>query len=79
MPPAVSDLPWRAMLARSSVIALAVGSILICVNHGDHLCQEPVCTGFFWKLALSYVVPFVVSFGSTALALRDAQRVGRAP
>ena len=73
------DLPWRAMLARATVIALAVGSILLVINHGDHLCDEPVCPGFFWKLILSYVVPFVVSLASTALALRDARRRSPAP
>jgi hypothetical protein len=72
-------LPWRAMLTRSAVIALAVGSLLVCINHGDHLCQEPVCAGFYWKLALSYVVPFVVSLASTTLALRDARGRSSAP
>lgn len=68
------SLPWRRMLARAGVIALAVGSALVAINHGDHLCQEPVCAGFFWKLALSYAVPFGVSLCSTALAVRDAAR-----
>ena len=63
------------MIGRALFIAVAVGSMLVCINHGDHLAAEPVCPGFYWKLALSYLVPFCVSLVSTALARRDARRL----
>lgn len=70
-------LPWARILVRASSLALIVGSVLVLINHGDHLAREPMCRGFYWKLALSYVVPFAVSLVSTLLAQGDARRVTR--
>lgn len=70
-------LPWPRMLARASSLAMIVGSVLVLINHGDHLAQEPMCRGFYWKVALSYAVPFAVSLISTLLAQGDARRLTR--
>jgi hypothetical protein len=61
----------RANLGRALLIAGIVGTILVLINHGDHLDREPVCDHFFAKCALSYVVPFAVSLASALLAARD--------
>ncbi len=61
-------------LARATLLAALVGSVLVLINHGDHLTREPVCAGFYWKLSLSYAVPFTVSLISTLLAQGDARR-----
>jgi hypothetical protein len=66
----------RGNQARAVVIAAVVGSILVLINHGDHLTAEPVCDGFFLKCGLSYLVPFLVSMGSGVLSSRERQ--GRA-
>ncbi len=55
-------------LRRAVVISLVVGSVLVLINHGDHLAQEPICTHFELKALLSYVVPFTVSLVSSAMA-----------
>ena len=61
---------WRRAVVRALAIALIVGSLLVLVNHGDHLRHEPSCVHFYPKVALSYATPFVVSLVSTALASR---------
>ena len=58
----------RTHLRRAVVISLFVGSILVLINHGDHLEREPLCMHFELKALLSYVVPFIVSLVSSALA-----------
>lgn len=52
------------------IIAAVVGTVLILINHGDHLAKEPVCDAFFAKCALCYFVPFAVSMVSAVLAAR---------
>lgn len=79
MPVVTSPTPRRPMLVRAACLAAVVGSVLVLINHGDHLAAEPVCAGFYWKLALSYAVPFVVSLISTRLAQGDARRSARGP
>jgi hypothetical protein len=65
----------RGNLRRAVIIAVVVGTILVLINHGDHIEQEPVCDGFFLKSGLSYVVPFLVSMVSGVLSSRE--RAGR--
>lgn len=61
----------RKSLLRSLAIALLVGTALVLINHGDHLLQEPVCSNFYLKCAMCYVVPFMVSMVSAVLAIRS--------
>lgn len=51
-------------------MAAVVGTVLVLINHGDHLEHEPVCDGFYLKCGLSYAVPFTVSIVSAMLAGR---------
>ena len=60
----------RLNLARALLVAAIVGTVLVLINHGDHLDNEPVCAHFFAKCALSYAVPFGVSIFSAVLAAR---------
>jgi hypothetical protein len=61
-------------LRRSVLIAAVVGTILVLINHGDHLARDlatdPMCPHFYAKCGLSYLVPFLVSMVSGALATR---------
>lgn len=52
-------------------MAAIVGTILVLINHGDHLAQEPICSRFFFKCGLSYLVPFLVSLISVAMSARQ--------
>ncbi len=64
----------RANLGRAILISLIVGSALVMINHGDHIEQEPVCTHFWAKAGLCYLVPFMVSMGSVWLAIRARRK-----
>ncbi|MCA9679306.1 MAG: nitrate/nitrite transporter NrtS [Kofleriaceae bacterium] len=66
VPPPLDPAAYR----RASLVAVVVGTALVLINHGDHLCREPVCHHFFLKAGLSYAVPFLVSLYSTARATR---------
>lgn len=61
----------RRATLRAALIALAVGTALVLINHGDHIAMEPICPHFYLKAALSYLTPFLVSLFSTLLASRD--------
>ena len=69
-PAALRGVLRPPIVLRSLAIALAVGTILNLINQGDRLAAG---TALEWgKLALNYLVPFVVaSFGAwSALATR---------
>jgi hypothetical protein len=59
-----------ANLVRALVVAAVVGTVLVLVNHGDHITEEPICDRFFLKCGISYLVPFLVSLGSAVMADR---------
>ncbi|MCG8423843.1 MAG: nitrate/nitrite transporter NrtS [Proteobacteria bacterium] len=63
----------RDNLRRSLIIAFAVGTMLVLINHGDHIEKEPICDYFFLKLGLCYCVPFSVSMVSGLLASRQSR------
>jgi hypothetical protein len=57
---------------RSVMVALLVGTTLNAINQGPELLRG--ATPIFWKIALTYIVPFLVaSYGSYA-AFRSAER-----
>ena len=49
------------MLRRSGFIALIVGTVLTVINHGDALIAGRWPPALFWKLPLTYAVPFIVA------------------
>lgn len=50
-----------AMLRRSGLIAAIVGTLLTAINQGDLLLARHWPPALFWKLPLTYAVPFVVA------------------
>ena len=46
---------------RAFVVCLIVGSLLIGLNQGDVLLAGRWNTPLFWKIPLTYVVPFIVT------------------
>jgi len=58
------------VLARSTRIALVVGTVLAFINHGDRILALSLDAGALWRIALTYVVPFVVATWSAVQALR---------
>lgn len=56
------------MLRKAAATALLVGTVLTAINHGDVLLHGPLTAALFWKIPLTYAVPFTVSTYS-ALAI----------
>jgi hypothetical protein len=55
------------MLRRSLVAAMAVGTVLTLLNQGDTLLSGQWTAALFWKIPLTYCVPFcVATYGALA-------------
>ena len=53
------------MLRKSLLVALVIGTILAFLNHGDTFLSGSWSPGLYWKVPLTYVVPFcVATFGA---------------
>lgn len=55
---AIRHLP---LLRRSVVIGLVVGTILVAINQGDLLLSGHWAPSLWWKVPLTYAVPFIVA------------------
>ncbi len=51
----------RAILRRSVRAALVVGTLLTALNQGDLLLQGIFPPALWWKVPLTYLVPFLVA------------------
>ena len=59
------------MLRRSAMVAVVVGTILTLLNQGDGLFSGSWDSALYWKIPLTYCVPFLVAtYGSLAAARR---------
>ena len=54
-------LRHRPLLRRSLYAALVVGTVLTLLNQGDVLFAGQWSNAFYWKVPLTYSVPFIVS------------------
>ncbi len=64
----------RSVVKRSLKTALVVGSILIVINHGSAIWQGDIGPERVWRMALTVIVPYLVSTSSSVCALREASR-----
>jgi len=76
---------WCALVCRGSVVrrglkfAVVVGTILIAINHGDAILAGELTRASYFKMALTVVVPYVVSvLSSVGAMLHDAPKAGDA-
>jgi hypothetical protein len=60
-----------SVVKRALKFAVVVGLVLITINHGDALLRGEVTPGRLWRMALTVVVPYVVSTLSSVGALRE--------
>jgi hypothetical protein len=60
-----------SVVKRALKYAVVVGLILISINHIDAILKRQVSAGRFFKMALTMLVPYVVSTLSSVGALRD--------
>jgi hypothetical protein len=49
------------MLKRSLIASLVVGTVLTALNQGDTLLSGQWSNALYWKIPLTYCVPFVVA------------------
>ena len=55
------------MLKRSLVASVVVGTILTALNQGDAIVSGQLAGALFWKIPLTYCVPFLVAtYGALA-------------
>lgn len=71
---AVTD---RACVRRCLRVAAVVGTILALINHGDTLIAGDVTALLVAKIALTYVVPFMVCAAGFASAMYVEQKPKR--
>ncbi len=62
------------VLVRGCKVAVVVGAVLIAINHGDAILRQDVNATRLWKMALTVLVPFLVSTSSSAQAIRQHER-----
>jgi len=63
-----------SVVKRAVGYAIVVGIVLISINHGDAIVKGDVTLGRLLKMALTVMVPYVVSTLSSVGALRGQLR-----
>ncbi len=77
MPPVLDICFESGIVRRSLVVAAIVGTILNLINQGDVLALGAGMN--WWKVALTYCVPYLVSsYGAVTARLESARRAARA-
>ena len=60
----------RNVVARGLRVGAVVGTVLVAINQGDALISGEMPLSGFWKISLTYVVPYLVSTYSSVSAIR---------
>lgn len=63
---------------RALLYGLAVGTLLIIINHGDALLRMEISPARLFRMALTMTVPYMVSTASSVSALRERTQGNRA-
>ena len=63
----------RAILQRSLLLALIVGTTLTAINQGNVIAGGDFPPSLYWKVPLTYCVPFIVATLSAWLTARAIQ------
>ena len=59
-----------SVVRRAAAYAAIVGSILAIINHGDALLSRSATAANYWKMGITYLVPYLVSTLSSVGAMR---------
>jgi hypothetical protein len=65
-----------AVRRRALHVTAVVGTILLAINHGDALLHRDVSPARWVQMALTLIVPYVVSTLSSVGAIRELRRAG---
>jgi hypothetical protein len=68
----IDALLRRSTIKRAIKICLIVGTVLIALNHGDSILSGN--WPHWWKVALTFAVPYSVSSYSTAAFISDLRK-----
>lgn len=63
----------RDILQRSLKVGGLVGTILVAINQGDLIVNGPASDLVWWKIPLTYLVPYCVSTYAGVAAVRTQQ------
>jgi len=63
-------LLYPPLLSRSLIIALIVGTILTAINQGNIIVEGHFPPALYWKIPLTYCVPFCVAMTGAMLNAR---------
>ena len=66
-------LLFAPMLRRSLVVALIVGTILTAINQGNIILAGDFPPSLYWKVPLTYCVPFCVATTGALLNARSGR------
>ena len=66
-------LLYPAMLRRSIIICLIVGTILTGINQGNLLLNGDFPQALYWKIPLTYAVPFCVATAGAIMASKSRE------
>ena len=66
------SLTYGPLVRRSLVVALIVGTILTAINQGNIILRGDWPESLYWKIPLTYVVPYCVA---TTGAILNARRL----
>ncbi len=69
----------RAVVVRGLKFAVVVGTVLVGINHGDAILDGQLDENRLVRIALTVVVPYIVSVLSSVGATRQLQRAGSDP
>jgi len=61
----------RQLVRRSLTIAAVVGTFLVAINQGNRLLDGSAGADLYWKIPLTYFVPYVVATVSALLNARE--------
>lgn len=65
------SLQNRRLIRRSFIVALVVGTVLVAINQGNRLIDGSGGSDLYWKVPLTYAVPYVVATVGTLLNTRQ--------
>ena len=60
----------RAVVFRAIKVAIVCGTILVCINHGDKFMGMALSAEDWFKVLLTYLVPYCVSTWSAVGAMK---------
>ena len=65
------------MLRRSLIASIVVGTLLVALNQGDVLASGQWPSVLYWKIPLTYLIPFVVaSWGALSTPVNSEGKLG---